>query len=254
MQKTFVLDNQMINFIQKKLYNLEVRKTDLLLPLFGMIFIAANIGTNIFALRMISFSFNDLSFIVGGGIFIFPITFFTLDTITEYYGFNKAMLIVIFNLIALLMVSFCIFYTLHIATNNSFINDEHYQAVLSPFLRSFFATSGSCIVGYFINCLILDRLKVYFNGRWMIFRLIFATTIAEIIYSVVWNFIYMSGHVTMDIMTQVIGSNFIVKLFFQIISTPFTFIIVSILKKFDNNDSLMVENPFIKMNLDTKEK
>lgn len=227
--------------------NIEMKKSDLILPLFAMIFCAAHIGTNLYSSRLVSFHFFNVTFTVGGGIFIFPLTFFVLDTVTEYFGMTKAILLVFFNIITLFILTFCFWYVQRIPTNNADIINEHYKAVTEPFVRAFFATTLSNIVGYVFNILFLDKMRKKFgiSGRVMFYRLVFVTAIAEIIYSLVWVTVYMIGKVNLDLLSQIIGSNFLVKVFFQILSTPFTIVIVNLLRRIDNRETLTVENPFL---------
>lgn len=238
--------------IQNKINAIEMKTTDLLLPFFGMLFIAAHIGTNIYAARLISFNIFGLDLTVGGGIFIFPLTFFILDTVTEYYGATKAILLVIFNIITLGVLCVGFFYTQSIPTNNSNIINEHYKLVSHPFIRAFFATSLSGIVGYIFNILFLDKMREKFGtgGKVMFYRLLFVTAFAEIIYSFVWVSVDMIGNVDMHRFSQIVGSNFIVKIVFQMLSIPFTIAIVRVLNKIDNRETLKVENPFINENYD----
>ena len=230
--------------INKYLLNINVKKTHLFLPLFAMLLITANIGTNIFAQRLVDFNIMGINFTVGGGIFIFPISFFIIDTVTEYYGFKVASLLIFMNVFALFICTFCFWYTMQITPTNAGLTDVHYKFIINPFHRAFLATACSVLSAYLLNCYLIDKLKKYFNGRQMFFRLMLATTFAELFYSFVWVTVDMAGNITLAQFYTIIGSNFIVKVAFQAASTPFTYLIVSYLRKIDENELILVKNPF----------
>lgn len=237
----------MFLFNAKYLVDVELKRTHLLLPLFAMILISANISTNICAQRLINFDIFGFSLTVGGGIFIFPLSFFIIDTVTEYYGFKIATFLIFFNVFALALTTICFWYTMQIPTNlNNSDIDEHYKIIINPFHRAFFATACSVLTAYMLNCYLIDRLKKFFNGKQMFFRLMLATTFAELFYSFVWVTVDMLGNVTLEQFSTIIGSNFLVKVLFQAASTPFTFLIVRYLSKIDKNDLVKAKNPFLK--------
>lgn len=226
-------------FFFKKSYiqDIEVRKTHLFLPLFAMLLIMSNIGTNLFAQRIVDFDIFGFTLTVGGGIFIFPISFFIIDTVTEYYGFKIATILIFFNVFVLGFSTFCFWYTMQISPHNSSLTEPHYNYIINPFHRAFLATACSVLSAYLLNCYLIDKLKNYFNGRQMFFRLMIATTFAELFYSFVWVTVDLAGKITLEQFYTIIGSNFIVKVVFQAASTPITFVIVNYLKKIDENST-----------------
>lgn len=225
--------------------DVELKRTHLYLPIFAMLLIMSNIGTNIFAQRLVSFDIMGFAFTVGGGIFIFPISFFIIDTVTEYYGFKIATAMIFFNVIALGFCTLCFFYTMQIQPSNSLVN-EHYKSIIIPFYRAFFATACSVLTAYLLNCYLIARLKIFFKGKKMFLRLMLATTFAELFYSFVWVSVDMLGNVTLQQFSTIIGSNFVVKIVFQAISMPFTWLIVNYLIRIDNSSNIVVGSPFIK--------
>lgn len=237
----------MTSIMNRYLSDIQVKKTHMFLPVFAMLLITANIGTNIFAQRLVDFNFIGISFTVGGGIFIFPITFFIIDTVTEYYGFKVASFLIFINVFALAVCTFCFWYTMQIPPTNASLTDAHYKFIINPFHRAFLATACSVLSAYLLNCYLIDRLKKYFNGRQMFFRLMLATTFAELFYSFVWVTVDMAGNITLAQFYTIIGSNFVVKVIFQAASTPFTYLIVGYLRKIDENELVYVKDPFKKV-------
>jgi queuosine precursor transporter len=230
---------------RKDFFNdIEVKRAHLYLPLFAMLLIMSNIGTNIFAQRLVSFDVFGFTLTVGGGIFIFPISFFIIDTVTEYYGFKIATAMIFFNVFALAFSAFCFWYTMQISPMDLKSNQEHYKFIIEPFYRAFFATACSVLTAYILNCYLIARLKIFFKGKKMFLRLMLATTFAELFYSFVWVTVDMLEKVTLEQYSTIIGSNFIVKVVFQALSTPFTALIVTFLAKIDKNDFIKVKNPF----------
>lgn len=234
----------MFLFMKKYLQDVEVKKTHLLLPIFAMCLITANIGTNLFAQRLVSFELLGFNFTVGGGIFIFPVSFFIMDTVTEYYGFKTATFLIFFNVFALALCTFFFWYTMQVSAINPDIVDNHYKYIINPFHRAFLATACSVLTAYLLNCYLIDRLKKYFNGKKMFFRLMLATTFAELLYSVVWVTVDMAGKVTLDQFSTIVGSNFLVKLVFQAASTPLTYLIVCYLRSIDENEIVVLDKKF----------
>ena len=78
----------------------------------------------------------------------------------------------------------------------------------------------------------------------MFFRLMLATTFAELIFSIVWVSVGMIGHISLEQFYTIIGSNFIMKIVFQAAATPFTYLTVSYLRKIDENELVIVKDSF----------
>ena len=99
----------------------------------------------------------------------------------------------------------------------------------------------------FSNSIILAKLKVLTNGRWLWLRTIGSTIVGELLDSVIFVVLAFGGILAWPLIGAIILSNYIFKTVVEIIFTPATYRIVSFLKRREGEDYYDKEtnfNPF----------
>ena len=218
------------------------------LPFLSMLVITAQLASNILGARTIILM--D-SFLLPGGILSFPLTFFLWDIISEVYGFKRARQLIFFYMVTQIFFAFLINFGLRTQVAPSILNPEYYNNILADVFRITISMVFAIVCGDFVNCYALDRLKRYTQGRYLWMRLIAATALGELITSLVWVFSFYFGKQHHPNLFNLISSQYVIKILFEIAFIPPTYIIVRFLK---NNEHIDFSKKYINFNPITLEK
>ncbi len=163
----------------------------------------------------------------------FPLTFFLWDIITEVYGFKRARQLIGFYVLCQIVFAGLIFLTLTAKGDPDITNIQEFSLVLGSIPRITIAMIIAVSCGDYINCYILQKLKNYTKGKHLWFRLIGETAIGEAVVSVLWVAIFYWHRAIHPNLLNLVVSQYIIKVLFEVFSVPITYIIVYLLKKYD---------------------
>jgi len=119
-----------------------------------------------------------------------------------------------------------------------------YQAILGFTPRLLLASFLAYLVGEFLNSFILAKLKVKTQGRYLWLRTISSTLIGQGADSLVFITVAFWGIFPPGDMGTAIVSQWLFKVFFEILATPFTYWIVNALKRAEQEDYFDRETDF----------
>ena len=124
---------------------------------------------------------------------------------------------------------------------------EAYEAILGAVPRITLASMIAYFGGEFSNSFVLSRMKVAMNGRHLWMRTIGSTVVGEGVDSIIFVMIAFGGTMPLSGLFTIIFSIYLIKVIYEIIATPFTYIIVNKLKHaegVDVYDRNISYNPF----------
>jgi len=200
------------------------------LPLLAMLVISAQLAAHVLGPR--SISMGDL--VLPGGILSFPLTFFLWDIITEVYGFQRARQIIYYNVICQIFFAGILYVSLQTTPDPKIIDAAGFTTILGSVPKITFAVIIAIFLGDYANCYVLQKLKVYTHKRHLWFRLIGATAIGEAITSIIWvSIFYWHTKIHPDLI-KLIYSQYLFKIFFEIILVPITYLVVAFLQNKDD--------------------
>ena len=202
------------------------------LPLLGMLIITAQLAASVLGPRTISVG----PFLLPGGIWSFPLTFFMWDIVTEVYGFKRARQLIWYYLFAQIIFAFLVDFGLQMPAAKSVAYPQLYSMVLGNILKITISMVIAIICGDFVNCYILDRMRFLTNGKYLWMRLIGATALGELMTSIIWVVAFYSGTNLHPNLWYLIVSQYIIKILIEIALVPVTYLIVNFLKKNENLD------------------
>ena len=90
--------------------------------------------------------------------------------------------------------------------------------------------------GEFSNSYVLAKLKVLTSGRWLWSRTIGSTIVGEGVDSLIFYPLAFLGSWTASDVAQVMVTNYVLKVAWEVAATPFTYRIVNFLKRAENED------------------
>lgn len=217
------------------------RYFDLVMALFVTVLIVSNIassakivdwGVSVFGLRL---AFD-------AGTILFPISYIFGDVLTEVYGFKRSRR-VIWTGFACLALSSLVFMLIRIMPGEATWQSQTGQAAFNNVLGGM-STGGivlasllAYLAGEFTNSVILARLKVITNGRWLWVRTIGSTLVGEGVDSVIFIAVScLTGVFPWSLFWTLVVTNYIFKCSIEAIMTPATYWVVGKLKKAENED------------------
>ena len=184
---------------------------------------------------------------VSGAILLFPITYIFGDIFTEVYGYaasRRAIWLGFFGT-ALLYVMGAIVVALPSAPG--WHNQQAFATVFGFIPRILAASLVAFWVGEFANSYTMARLKLITNGRMLWTRTIGSTIVGQAVDTVLVVALTFGGIYSARILLNIIVTGYVLKVSYEVIATPITYLVVNWLKRaehadaFDRHESF---NPF----------
>ncbi len=201
-------------------------------PIIAMLFIASEIIGLTLGPRLI----NEFGLLLPGGILFFPLTYFFIDVVAEVYGYKQTRHLIWSNIFTQIFYGLMVYVSLAIPSAKIIENPENYNLVLGHIphmvVASILATSSS----YFINAILLARLKILTKGRYFGLRSISSTAIAEAAFSIIWVIVFFHGKLPAEDQVWLILSQYFLKVGYEVCATPLTYLAAGFLKKKEGID------------------
>lgn len=185
--------------------------------------------------------------LVSGAQLLFPVTYILGDVFTEVYGYaasRRAIWLGFFGM-ALLAVMGQIAVALPPAP--SWHNQQAYAIVFGLVPRFAIASLVAYWAGEFTNSYTLAKLKLFTGGRFLWTRTIGSTITGQFVDTVLVILIAFWGSASLADMLRLIASSYLIKVIYETLATPLTYLVVHRLKHaegvdaFDNGTNF---NPF----------
>ena len=199
------------------------------------VFVTCLVTANIIAVKIISV----FGFLVPAGIIIFPLSYLFGDVLTEVYGYGAARRVIWLGFACNLLAVIAI-YLGGLVPIASFQQQQGlqtaYNAILGFTPRLLLASFIAYLVGEFTNSLVLAKLKIATKGRWLWTRTIGSTLVGEGLDTVIFISIAFWGIPAQLILTLIL-TQWIFKVLYEVVATPFTYLVVGFLKRRENLDT-----------------
>src|SRR5580692_2356455 len=195
-------------------------------------------------------------FAVSGAVLLFPITYIFADVFTEVYGYSasrRAIWLGFFGT-ALLYVIAAIVIALPSAPG--WQNQKAFATVFGFIPRILAASLIAYWAGEFANSYTLARMKLLTNGRMLWTRTVGSTVVGQAVDTVLVITLTFGGVYPARILLNVIVTGYALKVGYEVIATPLTYMVINWLKKTEHSDAFdrhQSFNPFSfaeKSNLD----
>lgn len=222
------------------------------LPFLTALFVTTLIISNIIAVKIIAAG----PLFVPAAVILFPVAYIFGDVLTEVYGYRRARQVIWTGFFCNLVAVIAIWVAGRLSaapfwSAGSFSSPETaqsaYDAILGFTPRLLLASFSAYLVGEFLNSFVLAKLKVRTAGRWLWLRTISSTLVGEGVDSLVFMSIAFYGILPRSALWAAILSQWLVKVAFEVIATPITYVVVNALKRSEGVDYFDREtnfNPF----------
>ncbi len=188
----------------------------------------------------------------GAGILFFPISYVIDDILTEVYGYAHARRAIWAGFAALLFMAVMEWTVVHLPVAEGWTGQGAYERVFGAGARIIFASIAAFFVGDFLNSVVLAKMKIWTQGKHLWTRTIGSTIIGEGADSLIFYPLAFYGLADwpMAIIGQVMLSQFILKVSWEVILTPVTYAVVGFLKRREGVDVYDVGTDFTPFQLD----
>ena len=218
------------------------------------LFITCLITANIIAVKLITLGVEPIRH--GGfqfpgplpaAIVIFPLSYIFGDILTEVYGYRQARKIIWLGFLCNLIAVLAFWVAGQIPALDSDVQNA-YERILGYTPRILAASFLAYLVGEFANSFVLAKMKIKTKGRFLWTRTIGSTIVGEGLDALVFITIAFGGTMSWALIGGIILTHWLVKTGYEVVATPFTYMVVNFLKKKEGIDTYDHDtdfNPFL---------
>jgi uncharacterized integral membrane protein (TIGR00697 family) len=182
----------------------------------------------------------------GAGILFFPISYVIDDVLTEVYGFARARRALWAGFGALLFMAVMEQTVVHLPVAEGWTGQAAYERVFGSGWRIIFASMAAFFVGDFLNSVVLAKMKIWTEGKYLWTRTIGSTIVGEGADSLIFYPLAFYGMPDWPVaaLGAVMLSQFILKVSWEVLLTPVTYAVVGWLKRKEGVDVYDVGTDF----------
>jgi uncharacterized integral membrane protein (TIGR00697 family) len=207
----------------------QYRYYDLVMAAFVTVLLCANLIGAAKPAQLFGVTFNS-------GVLFFPVSYIFGDVLTEVYGYARARKVVWAGFAALGFASFMSWATLAFPPAPGWPHQAAYETVFGGTPRIVLASLVAYFSGEFCNSYVLAKLKLVTSGRLLWSRTIGSTIVGEAVDSLIFYPLAFLGVWPNELVVRVMITNYLLKVLWEVVMTPFTYRIVNFLKKAESED------------------
>ena len=207
------------------------RVTGLFLVL-AALFVTLLISSNIVAVKIIEVGGR----ILPAAIVLFPATYVLGDIFTEVYGFRFARRVIWLGFLCNTVAVMGFWVAGMLPSAPFWEGQDAYDAILGYTPRLLAASFAGYLVGEFSNSIVLSRLKVATQGRWLWSRTIGSTIVGQGADSAVFITVAFMGTAAGGNLAELILTQWVVKVLYETVATPVTYAVVGYVKSREGLD------------------
>jgi len=218
-------------------------------------FVAVLLCSNLIGVHKVSYINLPFygQYIFGAGVLFFPISYLFGDILTEVYGYARSRKVIWAGFGALIFASLMAWVITSLPDSPT-MSPEQRQAINTIFGQTPRIVVASLIAfwaGEFVNSFVLAKLKLATSGRFLWMRTIGSTIMGEIADSAIFYPVAFFGVWSNEQLVSVMIGNYLIKVFWEVAATPFTYIIVNFLKRAEHEDYYDKDTDFNPFTLET---
>lgn len=172
------------------------------------------------------------------GIILFPASYLLGDVLTEVYGYAKSRRVIWVGFGALIISTILVQLMVWMPSSPHWHNQKAFETIFGNAPRVVFASLFAFWCGEFTNSFVLAKMKILTKGKYLWTRTIGSTVIGEAVDSMVFYPLAFAGLAAFPwhLIFTIMASNYFLKVMWEVLITPFTYKIISYLKKAENED------------------
>lgn len=198
------------------------------------LFTTALVTANIVAVKLVDVG----GLVLPAAVIVFPLSYILGDVLTEVYGYRQARRVIWLGFVSNLLA------VLAIAAAGALPpapfwaeNQPAFDRILGATPRILVASFLAYLVGEFANAVVLARMKVATEGRWLWSRTIGSTLIGQGLDSLVFMSVAFWGVIPQEALATAILTQWLAKCAYEALATPLTYLVVGWLKRVEGLDT-----------------
>lgn len=174
----------------------------------------------------------------GAGILFFPVAYVIGDVLTEVYGYARARRCIWVGTAALLFMAFMSWVVVALPPAAGWTGQAAYEQVFGQVPRIVMASIVAFWAGEFVNAAVLARMKLWSGGQHLWMRTIGSTVAGQGVDSLIFYPLAFLGAAgwTNDLVLKVLLTQWALKVAWEAILTPVTYLVVGALKRREGLD------------------
>jgi len=190
-------------------------------------------------------------FAFGAGVLFFPFSYIFGDVLTEVYGYARARRVVWAGFASLAFAAFMSWAVLAFPPAPFWHDQAALETALGSTWRIVLASLCAFWAGEFVNSFVLAKIKLRMQGRLLFVRTIGSTIFGQAVDSAVFYTVAFAFVWSWDQVLLVMASNYLLKVLWEVVMTPFTYAIVGWLKRQEGEDFFDRDTNFTPFSLKT---
>jgi uncharacterized integral membrane protein (TIGR00697 family) len=193
------------------------------------------------------------AFTFGAGVLFFPISYLFGDILTEVYGYARSRRVIWAGFGALIFASLMSLVVVNLPAAEAMRPGQQasLEMIFGQTPRIVLASLLGFWAGEFTNSFILAKIKIFMEGRSLWVRTIGSTIFGEAVDSLIFYPVAFLGVWPLETVILVMWSNYLLKVGWEVIATPFTYKIVNFLKRVEHEDHFDHDTDFNPFSLKT---
>ena len=210
-----------------------LRHFDFVMAAFVAILLLSNV---IGAGKVAAIRIGDTPFVFGAGILFFPVSYVLGDILTEVYGYARARRCIWAGFAGLLFMAAMSAIVVAMPPAPGWTGQAAYEAVFGQVWRIVLASIAAFWAGEFVNAYVLARMKIWTRGARLWTRTIGSTIVGQAVDSAIFYPLAFLGVWDTAQVVGVMVSNWALKVAWEVLLTPATYVVVGWLKRREGID------------------
>jgi len=183
-------------------------------------------------------------FAVSAAILLFPVTYIFGDIFTEIYGYAAARRAIWLGFFGtgLLYVTAAI--TIALPADPGWPHQQAFNTVFTFIPRILAASLIAFWAGEFANSYTMAKLKLLTQGRWLWTRTVGSTVVGQAVDTTLVISLTFGGTLPARTIAAMIATGYLLKVAYEVIMTPLTYLVIRTLKKAEGADALDADTDF----------
>lgn len=188
----------------------------------------------------------------GAGILFFPISYVIDDVLTEVYGYARARRAIWAGFAALAFMALMEWTVVSLPVAPGWTGQAAYDRVFGSGWRIIVASMAAFFVGEFLNSVVMAKMKIWSEGKNLWMRFWGSTVVGEGADSLIFYPLAFYGMADWpaNALLEVMLSQFILKVIWEVLLTPFTYAVVGWLKSKEGVDVYDIGTDFTPFSAD----
>lgn len=189
--------------------------------------------------------------VYGAGILFFPLSYVIGDVLTEVYGYARARRVIWAGFAALIFMAFMSWVVVSMPPAAGWDGQAAYESVFGQVPRIVLASIMAFWAGEFVNSFVMAKMKLLTKGKHLWSRTIGSTVVGQGVDSVIFYPVAFWGIWETETVVTVMLTNWLLKVTWEAVLTPVTYVVVNRLKAAEGVDLYDRETDFTPFSIKT---